>query len=151
MASYKLLRKQQWAKRRAPSSVLWRRPQPTQPSVTPQTLPSSRIAFSFVGDAAMSASNIQWDPEVGIGCSKSASSKGDSVAGFVGQSSLLSVGTCLMSSMLFLAAFEKKQQGDKWRALSSNQPPYNIGGDRGRKSDEHADSILVSQVPSISL
>jgi hypothetical protein len=32
-----------------------------------------RIAFSFVGDAAISASNIYWDPEAGIGYFESAS------------------------------------------------------------------------------
>jgi hypothetical protein len=34
------------------------------------------IAFSFVGAAAISASNIYWDPEAGIGYSESASSSG---------------------------------------------------------------------------
>jgi hypothetical protein len=63
------------------------------------------IAFSFVGDGAMSASNIYWDPETGVGYSGSASSASDSGAGRGRQSSaLLSVGTCLVSSMLFLLA-----------------------------------------------
>jgi hypothetical protein len=57
------------------------------------------IAFSFVGEGAMSASNIYWDPETGVSYSET------SGAGRVGQFSLFSVGTCLVSSMLFLAAF----------------------------------------------
>ena len=35
-----------------------------------------RIAFSFVGDAAISASNIYWDPEAGVGYSERVSAAG---------------------------------------------------------------------------
>jgi hypothetical protein len=58
-----------------------------------------RIAFSFVGDAAMSASNIYWDPEAGIGYS------GENSSGHVGRlgTSLLFLSGAL--SWMFLVAF----------------------------------------------
>lgn len=79
---------------------------PTDPtSLDPPPKPAQQwIAFSFVGDTAMAWSSIYWDPETGVAYSENASE--DSGAGPVGQSSsLFSLGTCLVSSMLFLAAF----------------------------------------------
>jgi hypothetical protein len=64
-----------------------------------ETMPAQRIAFSFVGDAAISASNIYWDPEAGIGYSESASAAGaSSDAGPINSSFLALCGalTCWM-------------------------------------------------------
>jgi hypothetical protein len=41
------------------------------PTETSEIMQARRIGFSFVGDAAISASNIYWDPEAGIGYSQS--------------------------------------------------------------------------------
>jgi hypothetical protein len=49
----------------------------TSPTYIENTANSQQwIAFSFVGDAAISASNIYWDPEAGIGYFESASAAG---------------------------------------------------------------------------
>ena len=80
----------------------------TSPSTDPVDTPNpaqQSIAFSFVGDGAMSASNLYWDPETGVGYSQSDSSTDGSDAGCLGQSALRLVGTCFVSSMLFFAAF----------------------------------------------
>ena len=58
----------------------------TSPTPT-EIMAARRISFSFVGDAAISASNIYWDPEAGIGYSESSSG----------------VGRGLSSSLLFLS------------------------------------------------
>jgi hypothetical protein len=62
-----------------------------------------RIAFSFVGDAAISASNIYWDPEAGVGYSDNSSD--NSSEGHVGRlgTSLLFLSGAL--SWMFLVAF----------------------------------------------
>ena len=54
----------------------------TSPTYIENTAKSQQwIAFSFVGDAAISASNIYWDPEAGIGYSESASAAGVDISG----------------------------------------------------------------------
>ncbi len=57
-----------------------------------------RIAFSFVGDAAISASNIYWDPEAGIGYFESASA----AAGV--QSSFFFLFTGILTCWIYLSA-----------------------------------------------
>jgi hypothetical protein len=61
-----------------------------------EIMPERRIAFSFVGDAAISASNIYWDPEAGIGYSDG------SGGGRLGPSLLFLTGAL---SWMFLVAF----------------------------------------------
>jgi hypothetical protein len=61
-----------------------------------ESMPGRRIAFSFVGDAAISASNIYWDPEAGVGYSDSTSG-----VGRLGSSLFLSGAL----SWMFLVAF----------------------------------------------
>jgi hypothetical protein len=72
----------------------------TSPTYLENTASSQQwIAFSFVGDAAISASNIYWDPEAGIGYSESASAAGaSSDAGPINSSFLALCGalTCWM-------------------------------------------------------
>jgi hypothetical protein len=62
-----------------------------------------RIAFSFIRDAAISASNIYWDPEAGVGYSDNSSD--NSSGGHVGRlgTSLLFLSGAL--SWMFLVAF----------------------------------------------
>jgi hypothetical protein len=62
-----------------------------------EIMPGRRIAFSFVGDAAISASNIYWDPEAGIGYSENSSG-----GGHLGPSLLFLSGAL---SWMFLVAF----------------------------------------------
>jgi hypothetical protein len=73
----------------------------TSPTPT-EIMAARRISFSFVGDAAISASNIYWDPEAGIGYSESTDSESTSGVGRL-DSSLFFLSGALSWMFLILA------------------------------------------------